>query len=98
MSDIRTNSFWMNLLQKIVKIILKNLGVRTSKPTHNQHVVPHDEGWAVKGAGNERYSGIYKYQRDAIDRAKEIARNYRSTVIIHGEDGKVRDSISYRDK
>lgn len=98
MSDIRTNSFWMNLLQKIIKIILKNLGVRTSKPTHNQHVVPHEEGWAVKGAGNERYTGVYTYQRDAIDRAKEIARNYGSTVIIHGEDGKVRDSISYRDK
>ena len=98
MADIRTNTFWSNLLQKIVKIILKNMGVRTSKPTHNQHVVPHEEGWAVKGAGNERYTGVYQYQRDAIDRAKEIARNYNSTFIIHGEDGKVRDSISYRDK
>ncbi len=98
MADIRTNTFWTNLLQKIIKIILKNLGIRTSKPTHNQHVVPHEEGWAVKGAGNERYTGVYQYQRDAIDRAKEIARNYGSTVIIHGEDGKVRDSISYRDK
>ncbi|MEL6657262.1 MAG: DUF2188 domain-containing protein [Bacteroidota bacterium] len=98
MADIRTNTFWSNLLQKIIKIILKNMGVRTSKPTHNQHVVPHEEGWAVKGAGNERYTGVYQYQRDAIDRAKEIARNYGSTVIIHGEDGKVRDSISYRDK
>ncbi|WP_020538198.1 DUF2188 domain-containing protein [Lewinella cohaerens] len=96
MADIRTSSFWTNLLQKIIKIILKNMGVRTSKPTHNQHVVPHEEGWAVKGAGNERYTGVYDYQRDAIDRAKEIAKNYGSTVIIHGEDGKVRDSISYR--
>jgi uncharacterized protein YdaT len=97
MADIRTKQFWRNLLEKIVKIILKNLGVRTSKPTHNQHVVPHDEGWAVKGAGNERYTAVYDYQRDAIERAKEIARNYNSTVIIHGKDGKVRDSISYRD-
>lgn len=98
MADIRTDRFWTNLLQKIVKIILKNLGVRTSPPTHNQHVVPHEDGWAVKGAGNERYTGVYDYQRDAIDRAKEIARNYGSTVIIHGQDGRVRDSISYRDK
>ncbi len=96
MADIRTPSFWTSLLQKIIKIILKNLGGRTSKPTHNQHVVPHEEGWAVKGAGNERYTGVYDYQRDALDRAKEIAKNYGSTVIIHGEDGKVRDSISYR--
>jgi hypothetical protein len=97
MADIRTNQFWRNLLEKIIKIILRNLGVRTSRPTHNQHVVPHEEGWAVKGAGNERYTAIYQRQRDAIERAKEIARNYNSTVLIHGEDGKVRDSISYRD-
>lgn len=96
MSDIRTSSFWTNLLQKIVQIILKSLGGRTRKPTHNQHVVPHEEGWAVKGAGNERYTGVYDSQREALGRAKEIARNYGSTVIIHGEDGKVRDSISYR--
>ncbi|WP_367390806.1 DUF2188 domain-containing protein [Lewinella sp. LCG006] len=96
MTDIRTPSFWTNLLQKIIKIILNNLGVRTSKPTHNQHVVPHEEGWAVRGAGNERYTGVYNYQREALERAKEIAKNYGSTVIIHGEDGKVRDSISYR--
>ncbi|RMF03318.1 MAG: DUF2188 domain-containing protein [Bacteroidetes bacterium] len=97
MADIRTHQFWQNLLAKIIKILLKNLGVRTSKPTHNQHVVPHEDGWAVKGAGNERYTAVYKYQRDAIARAKEIARNYQSTVIIHGEDGKVRDSISFRE-
>lgn len=96
MADIRTPSFWTSLLQKIIKIILKNMGVRTRKPTNNQHVVPHEEGWAVKGEGNERYTGVYNYQREALDRAKEIAKNYGSTVIIHGEDGRVRDSISYR--
>lgn len=98
MADIRTSNFWTNLLQKIVKIILKNMGVRTRPQTHNQHVVPHEEGWAVKGEGNERYTGVYDYQDQAIRRAKEIARNYGSTVIIHGKDGRVRDSISYRDK
>ncbi|MEZ4952121.1 MAG: DUF2188 domain-containing protein [Saprospiraceae bacterium] len=71
MADINSSSFWANLLKKIIQIILKNLGVRTSPPTHHQHVVPHEEGWAVKGEGNERYSGVYKYQQDAIDRAKE---------------------------
>jgi RimJ/RimL family protein N-acetyltransferase len=83
MSDIREAKFWKGLLNKIAKIVLKNLGVRTSPPTHNQHVVPHEEGWAVKGEGNVRYTGTYKYQSDAIDRATKIAKNYNSDVIIH---------------
>ncbi|MCO6489063.1 MAG: DUF2188 domain-containing protein [Phaeodactylibacter sp.] len=63
-------------------------------PNH-QHVVPHPEGWAVKGEGNERYTAIYKYQDDAIQRAKDIARNCRADVIIYRQDGTIRDRISY---
>jgi len=96
MADIRTAQFWINLLKKVLKNVLKNLGVRTSPPTHNQHVVPHPEGWAIKGAGNEKYTAIFDYQDDAIDRAKDIARNYGSSVIIHRKDGSIRDRISYK--
>ncbi|MEZ5001667.1 MAG: DUF2188 domain-containing protein [Chitinophagales bacterium] len=95
MSDIRESSFWTNLFKKVAKIILKNQGVHTERKTHHQHVVPHEEGWAVKGEGNERYTAVYKYQDDAIDRAKDIAKNYGSSVVIHGKDGRVRDRISY---
>lgn len=96
MADIRQTKFWTSLVQKILKIILKNLGFRTSPPTHNQHVVPHEKGWAVKGAGNERYTAIYDYQDQAIERAKDIAANYNSDVIIHRKDGSIRDRVSYR--
>lgn len=89
------SNFWTRLFKKILKIILKNAGFSTRKPTHNQHVVPHDEGWAIKGEGNERYTGIYDTQQEAIKRAKDIAWNYRSSVIIHGRDGMIRDRISY---
>ena len=58
-------------------------------------MVPHEEGWAVKGAGNERYIEIFRTQSEAIERAKEIARNYKSDVIIHKKDGKIRDRYSY---
>jgi len=68
MADIRTPQFWVNLLKKVLKNILKNFGVRTSPPTHNQHVVPHPDGWAIKGAGNERYTAVFDYQDDAIDK------------------------------
>lgn len=95
MSDIRESNFWLSLLKKIIKIILKSMGVRTTAPTHNQHVVPHPEGWAVKGAGNEKYTAVYDRQDEAIERARDIAINYRSSVIIHRKDGTIRDRMSY---
>lgn len=67
MVDICINFFWINFLQKILKIILKNLGVCISKFIYNQYVVLYDEGWVVKGVGNECYIGVYIYQCDVID-------------------------------
>lgn len=61
----------------------------------NQHVVPHDGGWAVRGEGNERVTSIYDTQAEAIDRAREIARNNHSEILIHGRDGQIRDRDSY---
>jgi len=61
----------------------------------NQHVVPHDDGWAVRGEENERLTSIHSTQSDAIDAARDIARNERSEVVIHGRDGRIRDKDSY---
>ena len=33
----------------------------------NQHVVPHELGWAVKGAGNSRATSIHSTQAEAIE-------------------------------
>jgi hypothetical protein len=98
MADSKQSNFWLNLLKKILRILFKNAGVQTSPATHHQHVVPHPEGWAVKGEGNTRYTATYKYQDDAIERAKDIAKNYGSDVIIHREDGSIRDRMHYGDK
>ena len=56
MPKISDSSFWTSLLKKIVTIVLKELKgkARNRAKTHNQHVVPNGEGWAVRGAGNER--------------------------------------------
>ncbi len=61
----------------------------------NQHVVPHPDGWAVKGEGNERATSIHPTQKDAIDRARDIAQRQRSEVVIHRPDGRIRDKDSY---
>lgn len=61
----------------------------------NQHVVPHEDGWAVRGAGNSRATSVHDTQRDAIDAARGIAQNQGSELLIHGRDGRIRERDSY---
>lgn len=61
----------------------------------NQHIVKHPDGWAVKGEGNTKATFVTKTQKESIDRGREIARNQESELLIHGQDGKIRDRDSY---
>lgn len=61
----------------------------------NQHVVRHTDGWAVRGAGNERVTRVTDTQKEAIQIAREIAQNQRSELLIHGRNGQVRERDSF---
>jgi len=61
----------------------------------SQHVVPHGDDWAVRGAGNSRVTSIHETQAETIGAAKEIAINQKSEVVIHRPDGRIRDKDSY---
>ncbi len=61
----------------------------------NQHVVPHPDGWAIRGDGNSRVTKTFPRQSDAIDRGREIARNQGSELLIHGRDGRIRARDSH---
>lgn len=61
----------------------------------NQHVVPHSGGWAVKGAGNQKATSVHSTQRDAISAARDIARNQGSEMLIHRENGQIRERNTY---
>lgn len=61
----------------------------------NQHVVPHKNGWAVKGAGNSRVTSVHRTQEDARKAARNIAINQKSEVVIHRPNGQIRDKDSY---
>lgn len=61
----------------------------------NQHVVPHDKGWAVKGEGNKKPTKVTKTQKEAIEIAKEIAKNKGGEVVIYSKKGQIRDKDSY---
>jgi uncharacterized protein YdaT len=61
----------------------------------NQHVVPHGDEWAVKPEGGKHPSSLHDTQQEAINRAREIARNQESELFIHRPDGRIRERDSY---
>jgi hypothetical protein len=61
----------------------------------NQHVVPRDGQWAVRGAGNRKATRVFPTQGEAINAAREIARNQGSDLIVHRPDGRIREKNSY---
>jgi Uncharacterized protein conserved in bacteria (DUF2188) len=63
--------------------------------TGNQHVVPRNGDWTIRGVGNERRTGTFDTQKEAIDRAREIAGNKGTEVVIHRPDGTIRDKDSH---
>lgn len=78
---------WSSYYYQKVGIIMAN---------KNQHVTPHkDGGWQVKGAGNSRATARTETQSQAIKIARDIAINNGSEVVIHGENGRIREKNSY---
>ena len=61
----------------------------------NQHVLPRDNGCSVKKAGASRDTKIFDKQSDAIECAKDIAKNKGSELFIHSKDGRIRERNTY---
>ncbi|WP_338356919.1 DUF2188 domain-containing protein [Yeosuana marina] len=61
----------------------------------NQHVVPHSSGWAVKGAGNQKATKVTVTQKEAINVARNIAKNQRSELLVHNQKGQIRQKDSF---
>lgn len=61
----------------------------------NQHVVPRDDGWAIRGAGAKRVTGQFDRKQDAVDRAREISQNHGTELVVHGRDGQIQSKDSH---
>ena len=96
MTNKSKSKFWLDIITQIINLFFKSSRTKKRTESSNQHVVPHEKGWAVRGEGNEKYTAIYKYQQDAIKRAKSIAQKNDSDTIIHRKDGTIRDRISHK--
>lgn len=64
-------------------------------PNKNQHVTPHKDGWQVKGENNSKATKVTDTKAEAVDAAREIARNQGSELVIHGKDGKIQSKDSH---
>ncbi|MBL8016684.1 MAG: DUF2188 domain-containing protein [Ignavibacteria bacterium] len=61
----------------------------------NQWVVHNDNGWAVRGEGNDKLTVKTDTKKEAIDIARQIAKNQKSELIITGMDGKIQSKDSH---
>lgn len=59
------------------------------------HVVPREDGWAVRRSNAERDSSHHPTQAAAIDAGRETAQRERTELVIHGRDGRIRDGDSF---
>ncbi len=84
-------------VQRLLTAVLNALGYHSKpKRTWHQHVVPYEDGWAVRREGNERITSKHRKQGTAIRKAKTLAKRYNADVIIHLASGGIRKRISYR--
>ena len=61
----------------------------------NQWVVRRNDGWAVRGEGNSKDTSHHVTQQEAIDAARDIAKNQRSEMFIQNLHGRIREHSTY---
>lgn len=86
---------WLRLLIEILEAFFKSTSSTTGPRTWNQHVVPYKDDWAVRREGNKRITSKHRKQSTAIRKAKTIARKHKAAVIIHRQDGTIRDRVNF---
>jgi len=69
--------------------------VAAKKATGDQHVVLHEEKWAVIAAGSDKPISVHDTQHEAIEKAREAAKKQNTVLFIHGRDGHVREQHDY---
>ena len=88
---------WLRTLIELLEVFFNSSQKSQRGRTWHQHVVPYEEGWAVRREGNKRVTSKHRKQSTAIRKAKSLAKKYKADVIIHGASGGIRDRISYDD-
>lgn len=62
---------------------------------NSRHVVPRQDGWAVKKSGATRASKVFDTQEDAIKYGRSQAKKESGELYVHRKDGTIRERDSY---
>lgn len=62
---------------------------------NNVHVVQRGDKWGTLREGGERVSGLYDTQVAAIEAGRDMAREDKGELLIHGRDNLIRARDSY---
>jgi uncharacterized protein YdaT len=58
-----------------------------------QHVLPHENGWAVKKKDADRPAYTFETKEEAVDKARELSKNQEAVIVVHKKDGSVEKEI-----
>jgi len=61
----------------------------------NQWVSPQNDGWKVQGEGNSKATKLFDNKSDALDFAKNIAKNQHSELIGQKKNGQINLKNTY---
>ena len=86
---------WLRILIELLEAFFNSARSSSRKRTWHQHVVPYEEGWAVRREGNKRITSKHRKQSTAIRKAKTLAKKHKADVIIHRQDGTIRDRVDF---
>jgi len=59
------------------------------------HVVPGDGNWRVEVEGSNRARSTHDTQQQAFEAARQVARQNKSELLLHGRNGKIRERNTY---
>lgn len=63
----------------------------------NLHVVPHDNGWAIKQEGEDGLVSVHDRKNAAVDEGESLARDREVNLIIHRQDGAFDHVMNFSD-
>lgn len=87
---------WLRILIELLEAFFKSLQSASRSKSWNQHVVPYKDGWAVRREGNKRITSKHRKQSTAIRKAKSLAKKHKANMIIHRQDGTIRDRVDFK--
>jgi hypothetical protein len=86
---------WLRILIELLEAFFKSSRSASRSKTWNQHVVPYEDGWAVRREGNKRITSKHRKQSTAIRKAKSLAKKHKANMIIHRQNGTIRDRVDF---